>query len=60
MNKHECELDSPYAAYGEAVTHCYEHEDCTYWVCNEEYSSQVNFCPVCGAKAPVQIKEKNT
>lgn len=25
------------------------------WVTNDEYSSQVNFCPVCGYKAPKQI-----
>jgi hypothetical protein len=57
-NRHECKLDSPKAAYGAAVEACYEWKDGTFWVTNDEYSSQVNYCPVCGAKAPVQIENK--
>lgn len=56
-NQHECKLDSPNDAYGAAVSECYEWKDGTFWVTNGEYSSQVNFCPVCGAKAPKQIGE---
>lgn len=54
-DRHECNLDSPEDAYGAAVEACYEREDGTFWVSNGEYSSQVNYCPVCGAKAPKQI-----
>ena len=55
-DKHLCILDSPSDAYGAAVTYCDEQDsDGTFWVGNDEYASQVNFCPVCGAKAPVQI-----
>jgi hypothetical protein len=55
MNKHDCELDSPEKAYGDAVTWCLEEKDGTFWVGNGEYSSQVNYCPVCGTKAPTQV-----
>lgn len=29
-----------------------------FWVSNGEYGTQVNYCPKCGAKAPVQVKRK--
>ena len=54
-DKHRCDLDSPSGAYGAAVTQCEEDDDGTFWVGNDEYASQVNYCPVCGAKAPVQV-----
>jgi hypothetical protein len=28
------------------------------WVANDEYASQVNFCPYCGKEAPLKIKAK--
>lgn len=58
MNEHLCELDSPSATYGVAVDTCHEEPDGTFWVGNGEYSSQVNYCPVCGAKAPKQVEEQ--
>jgi hypothetical protein len=43
------------AGYCEAIDGCDENDRGEFWVGNGEYSSRVNFCPVCGAKAPAQI-----
>jgi hypothetical protein len=56
--QHNCTLDSPSDVYGIAVDICYEKDDGTYWVSNGEYASQVNYCPVCGAKAPKQVEKQ--
>jgi hypothetical protein len=40
---------------GPAVTMCYEDAEGRLWVTNEEYITQVNFCPFCGYEAPNQI-----
>ena len=48
MNKHHCEGILPSEAYGEAITHCIEDDNGKLWAGNDEYSSQVNFCPYCG------------
>jgi len=49
---HRCEGSLPEAAYGKAIsTYCYEDTDGKLWITNEEYASQVNFCPYCGYKA---------
>lgn len=52
---HQCDLNSPFDGHGPAVDSCDEYNDGTFWVGNGEYGSQVNFCPVCGAEAPVKI-----
>jgi hypothetical protein len=57
MTKHDCKLDSPSEGYGAAIDDCYEKNDGTFWAGNGAYGSQVNYCPVCGAKAPKQIEE---
>lgn len=54
---HQCSLESPSRAHGEAITLCREDGDGTFWAGNSEYESQVNYCPMCGAKAPVQMNE---
>ena len=56
QEQHNCTLDSPSDVYGIAMDICYE-KDGTYWVSNGEYASQVNYCPVCGAKAPKQVEQ---
>ena len=53
-------------ALGNAINCCYELEPDTpkqpgckagqYWVAGPRTESQVNYCPYCGAKAPVQIE----
>jgi hypothetical protein len=42
--------------WGIAIDECYENNREEFWVTNGEYGSQVNYCPYCGAKAPVQIE----
>ena len=56
------------AQYGHAVSECgdlpsgiYNYEtrrpipEGTLWVWNDEYATQVNFCPFCGQAAQVQV-----
>jgi len=50
---HKCEYLLPQAAFGEAINSCFE-KDGEFWVGNNEYASQVNYCPFCGEKAPIQ------
>ena len=52
---HRCEGSLPEAAYGKAITYCYEDVAGKLWITNEEYASQVNFCPYCGCKARVEV-----
>lgn len=56
MNAHHCKLNSPYEAYGVAIEDVYEDDEGRFWAGNGEYGSQVNYCPVCGTKAPKQIE----
>ncbi len=52
---HRCDGELPKAAYGAAITYCYEDVDGKLWVTNEEYATQVNFCPYCGCKAKAEV-----
>lgn len=53
---HRCEGPLPESAYGSAITYCYEDENGKLWVTNEEYASQVKFCPYCGLKMKGELK----
>jgi hypothetical protein len=62
--KHVCELvlkgDYPPVeildpCYGVAFHNCIEDDNGRLWIQNGEYASQVNYCPICGYKAPTQI-----
>jgi hypothetical protein len=53
--RHACSIRSAEAGYGNAIDDCTENEKGEFWVGNGEYGSQVNFCPICGAKAPVPV-----
>jgi len=55
--KHLCEGELPYDGYGEAIDHCMEYDDNSFWAGNGEYGSAVNYCPFCGAKAPRQVDQ---
>jgi hypothetical protein len=55
-NKHLCEGSIPQSGYGPAINYCAEEPYGSLWVGNDEYSSQVNFCPYCGYKAKIQIQ----
>lgn len=60
MNKHHCEMPKNSEIYmcGPAIDYCIEYDDDLLFAGNGEYESQVNFCPICGYKAKIQIKEK--
>jgi len=45
--------------YGGAIAWVYETEDGRLWVDNDEYVSQVNFCPFTGYEAKVKVKNEN-
>ena len=51
---HYCAGALPSRKYSGALYHCTE-ESGRLWVQNDEYASQVNYCPYCGYKAPVQL-----
>ena len=53
---HHCKGELPKATYGVAVTHCYEDNGEKLWVSNDEYASQVNFCPYCGYEAKIEVR----
>ena len=56
---HMCECTGKAAKYGNAISTCYEKVDKgELWVTNEEYDSQVNFCPQCGYEARTKIRNK--
>lgn len=52
--KHHCEVPdgTPGGGFGWAIGFCEEKVDGSFWVDNDEYANAVNYCPVCGAKAP--------
>ena len=58
-DRHDCTLDAPYDVYGPAITDCTEDSQGMFFAGNGEYGSQVNFCPVCGVKAPKQIEKRD-
>ena len=53
---HRCEGELPEAAYGKAIRYCYEDAEGKLWITNEEYATQVNFCPYCGYGAKTRVK----
>lgn len=53
MNKHCCENQGRNdSGYGIAIDDCSEDEEGQFWCGNGEYSTQVEYCPFCGQKAP--------
>ena len=55
---HRCDIRTPDDLYGPAIVACLEEEDGTLWVSNDEYMSQVNYCPMCGYKARTQVNNE--
>ena len=53
---HRCAGNLPDRDYdtGSAIYQCAE-DNGRLWIKNDEYASQVNYCPYCGYKAPVQL-----
>ncbi len=56
---HRCWITSAEKGFGAAIDQCFEHEDGTLRVDNDEYGSLVNFCPICGYKAKVPVEQHN-
>ena len=50
------EVESPLAEWRVKAYGYERYKPGQFWVGNGEYGSQVNFCPYCGAKAPVQVE----
>lgn len=49
---------SPEALFGEAINYVKVLDDGTMWVGNDEYETQVNFCPYTGEPAKKQMKPR--
>jgi len=47
-----------YESCGSAIDSCEEDLEGKMWAGNGEYESQVNFCPICGQQATVQIEKE--
>ncbi len=45
--------------YGPAIIRCIEI-DGAFYVDNDEYRTQVNFCPYCGVEADIRVKYKDS
>jgi hypothetical protein len=54
------EYRAPRGAWGDATTYTRIDESGKMWIGNEEYESQVNYCPMTGVKAPVQMNLTDT
>ena len=52
MALHLCEMHTDSRQCGAAIYKVEEDEEGKFWATNGEYSSRVDYCPVCGAKAP--------
>ncbi len=58
MSKHDCKAEFNYLEYGTAITQCFEREDGRFFAGNDEYTSEVDYCPMCGKKAKTPTKRK--
>lgn len=55
---HNCiSTGAPRGGFGAAVDSCTERSDGTLWAGNDEYATQVNFCPFCGYSARVRLTD---
>ena len=50
FQNHKCEGELPWHVYGSAIDYCIER-DGKLIAGNEEYESEVRFCPFCGIRA---------
>jgi hypothetical protein len=50
------EYSTPEELWGVAIKYTRIDKEGKMWVGNDEYESQVNFCPMTGAEAPVKLK----
>lgn len=59
MSLHKCQGALPESGYGSALDICFEDVAGKLWAANDEYGSQVNYCPYCGYKAKIQLRPDN-
>jgi len=61
-SEHSCEMPktSEIEIAGPSIHYCKEYfnDKGKLFAGNGEYESQVNFCPICGFKAPIQIEKE--
>lgn len=63
-NGHKCDYSEHeicgFQHEGPAFDGCFQHKNGTFWVVRNYFDTfaQVNFCPFCGAEAPVKYKPK--
>jgi len=55
--RHLCCIPVKQYMYGAAINECFEDDEDYLFVCNGEYGSQVNYCPLCGYEAKKKIEE---
>ncbi len=60
MTLHHCSKNWPHDGYGSAIDDCREQDGGTLWAGNDEYGTQVLFCPFCGYRAKVEPVEVET
>lgn len=56
--RHACVVGSIYIEPGAAIDTVDEDDQGHFIASNGEYASQVNFCPVCGVKAPTPAEPR--
>lgn len=49
------EYYAPEGLWGQAIKYTYTKDDGTMWVGNDEYETQVNYCPMTGVPAEKQM-----
>ncbi len=54
-SRHRCQGYMPNYDYSTGVQRCRESLWGMFWIEVGEYTTAVNYCPYCGAKAPVQV-----
>ena len=52
------DIELPCALHGSAINTVIYTENGEIWISNGEYASQVNYCPISGKKADIQITAK--
>lgn len=53
--QHNLKYLAPNKMWGQAITYIEIDEDRKMWAHNEEYATQINYCPFTGTPAPVQM-----
>lgn len=49
------DIETPHALHGNAISEIIFTDNGEIWISNGEYASQVNYCPMTGKKAGIQV-----